>query len=398
MNSPIKFLRRVRIHGGECGAVARALHHKARTSSLPAVNENVLFTTNERKLMSNKTIFKRIALAVVTALGAGVLTTLSVTSAVATPHTSDVLTVGTPSKTSVVSGDTVSVTVDYSWTSSVAGETASVFLGGDASDFANKYIVATLADSANVTGHDVVTTGNSGYGGTAITTTAGDSIVATNGGTYTRSKFTIYLARLTAPAANKSVTFTVAVRSGGASGPIEQSSSFTLTLNALDTTGVASKSLVWLNNANTTAGINAPRADSTLVVSAGTVASPAAVGYLWNEPRNASDTTNSTTTTSRDVDADFTVQITGPGLLDYYNSGSLVGTKLKSVTVDAGETVVVYSDGTAGTATITTYIGATALTQAAKTITFFGKPAPNSLRLSIKGCAGLSLVSEISAL
>ena len=35
MNSPIKFLRRVRIHGGECGAVARALHHKARIS-LPA--------------------------------------------------------------------------------------------------------------------------------------------------------------------------------------------------------------------------------------------------------------------------------------------------------------------------------------------------------------------------
>ena len=31
MNSHFKFLRRVRIHGGECGAVARALHHKART-------------------------------------------------------------------------------------------------------------------------------------------------------------------------------------------------------------------------------------------------------------------------------------------------------------------------------------------------------------------------------
>jgi spermidine synthase len=27
MHSPFKFLRRVRIHGGGCGAVARALHH-----------------------------------------------------------------------------------------------------------------------------------------------------------------------------------------------------------------------------------------------------------------------------------------------------------------------------------------------------------------------------------
>ena len=44
MNSPIKFLRRVRIHGGECGAVARALHHKARFS-LPAVLKNVFDTT-----------------------------------------------------------------------------------------------------------------------------------------------------------------------------------------------------------------------------------------------------------------------------------------------------------------------------------------------------------------
>jgi len=49
MHSQIKFLRRVRIHDGECGAVARALHHEARTMSLPAVIGNVLITTIERK-------------------------------------------------------------------------------------------------------------------------------------------------------------------------------------------------------------------------------------------------------------------------------------------------------------------------------------------------------------
>ena len=48
MNSQIKFLRRVRIHGGECGAVARALHHEAKTSSLPAVTGKFLVTTIER--------------------------------------------------------------------------------------------------------------------------------------------------------------------------------------------------------------------------------------------------------------------------------------------------------------------------------------------------------------
>jgi len=43
-SSIFRFLRRVRIHGEECGAVARALHHKAR-KFLPAVMENVFITT-----------------------------------------------------------------------------------------------------------------------------------------------------------------------------------------------------------------------------------------------------------------------------------------------------------------------------------------------------------------
>jgi hypothetical protein len=69
MTPQLKFLRRVRIHGRECGAVARALHHEAEIISLPAVNENVSFTTNERKQMSTKTTLKRIALVAVSALG-----------------------------------------------------------------------------------------------------------------------------------------------------------------------------------------------------------------------------------------------------------------------------------------------------------------------------------------
>jgi len=49
MNSHFKFLRRVRIHGEECGAVARALHHEVKNFSSPAVIENVSVTTIERK-------------------------------------------------------------------------------------------------------------------------------------------------------------------------------------------------------------------------------------------------------------------------------------------------------------------------------------------------------------
>jgi hypothetical protein len=74
--SRFKFPRRVRIHGGECGAVARALHHEAKSFSLPAVKRNVFFTTNERKYMSINTVLKRIALSTVAALGLGMISVI----------------------------------------------------------------------------------------------------------------------------------------------------------------------------------------------------------------------------------------------------------------------------------------------------------------------------------
>jgi trimeric autotransporter adhesin len=49
------------------------LHHKVKSLSLPAVDENVSFTTNERKSMSTKTFFKRISLTVTMALGLSVM-------------------------------------------------------------------------------------------------------------------------------------------------------------------------------------------------------------------------------------------------------------------------------------------------------------------------------------
>ena len=77
MTPSFKFLRRVRIHGGESGAVARALHHEAKIQSLPAVKKIVFFTTNERKSMSTKTTLKRIALVAVSALGLGLFATVT---------------------------------------------------------------------------------------------------------------------------------------------------------------------------------------------------------------------------------------------------------------------------------------------------------------------------------
>jgi len=43
MNSRFKFPRRVRIHGGECGAVARALHHEAGSFSVGRNRESLFY-------------------------------------------------------------------------------------------------------------------------------------------------------------------------------------------------------------------------------------------------------------------------------------------------------------------------------------------------------------------
>jgi len=116
MNTPFKFPRRVRIHGGECGAVARALHHEAQKVALTQ-NEQTLIsdekafsrqagsgkgldsTLIERKQMSTKTSIKRIALVPVSALGFGLLSVAP--SSAATARTT---TVGAVTTTTIVAG------------------------------------------------------------------------------------------------------------------------------------------------------------------------------------------------------------------------------------------------------------------------------------------------------
>jgi len=102
MNSRFKFPRRVRIHGGECGAVARALHHEAKGLSLCQADlEKASKSTIERKQMSTKTTLKRIALVAVSALGFGALSAAPSQSAVPTNYYNSSTTLSTTSLTVV---------------------------------------------------------------------------------------------------------------------------------------------------------------------------------------------------------------------------------------------------------------------------------------------------------
>jgi hypothetical protein len=81
------FLRRVRIHGGEFDSSARAMNRVKQVRLLQADLRIVRGSTIERKQMSTKTTFKRVALVAVAALGLGVLSVAPSQAAPAGRHT-----------------------------------------------------------------------------------------------------------------------------------------------------------------------------------------------------------------------------------------------------------------------------------------------------------------------
>jgi hypothetical protein len=133
MNSPFKFPRRVRIHGGECGAVARALHHEAQKDALMSYEQPLVrrvdlrqadsgkalgSTFIERKQMSTKTTLKRIALVAVSAMGFGLL---SIVPASAGPV--DATSIASATMAPVRAGDTKNVTVNLAFSTWASGDT-----------------------------------------------------------------------------------------------------------------------------------------------------------------------------------------------------------------------------------------------------------------------------------
>ena len=408
MNSPIKFLRRVRIHGGECGAVARALHHKAKTSSLPAVNENVLFTTNERNEMS-KLSFKRMALVVVATLGLGVLSTGPSSSVIVA--SSDTLTLSATSAT-IAAGETASVTVTQTFVGAGSGDSMTVTmedqstpasadgtLGVYVTDSANTQAIRTSAQTAGagVNGSTAIAllcrlandcqSDYNGAAGTAVTSNVSGVLVATSAASAT------YSFRLMAPTVAGTYVFRVyAANTTGtqAIASVPLTWTVTVTANASDAATTASK--FWLNglaeydatsrgattSSNTYKGLEV---DSALVVTAGAARAASAytaVGVIHPVVMNSSDTKISTRTGGRVLES-VTVLLAGAGQLAVNSRYSGLGTAYsKQVTIAYDETAVVLSDGTVGTGTLTAYVGTSstsdkAVTQGTKTVTFTGR-------------------------
>ncbi len=184
MNSRFKFPRRVRIHGGECGAVARALHHEAQKDALMSYEraflcladlEKASKSTIERKQMSTKTTLKRIALVAVSALG---LSFLAVTPSSAAPSAVYTTAYDTTNGRAIVGAQAVvTFTLDTSTTNTFSWSGVGVVLQADDAGSNADFEDYSGTESSNkinrpTSGTLVATVSSSGTGTVAFTLTS----------------------------------------------------------------------------------------------------------------------------------------------------------------------------------------------------------------------------------
>ena len=335
----------LRIVRGERDALVRTTHFKATV-------ENVSNVTIERKIMSTKTTFKRVALVAVAAVGLGLLSAVPSNAAA-----------GTFTNGSIGLGTSGSATVAQ--TQAIGGQ-ASVVLLLD---------TPTAGDRVtNVTVSGVGTMLSSSLSG-ATRLYAASTTAAINGVTNWSDS---------SSATTPSQTDTILVTSSVVG-------TTTITATPLDASGTAltpvTKTITWTSVAastvvnHSTAFIGAatsPWADGTIVVSKTTTGS--VVGYInVNEYLTADTSTVVTAGNSSAVSVAIAggigaVATQAAGFTAAGPSASIAAGSFTSTTGAAGAVngnqFYVYANGVSGTGTITVSVGGVAI--ATKTITFIG--------------------------
>jgi len=394
MNSPIKFLRRVRIHGRECGAVARALRHKIEANPLSAADKKVLSTTNERKVMSKTTFFKRIALTAIAALGFGMLSVapsqavvqnLVVTGANGTANlssvggSSDSRTGATLSVTALLEASD-SITVSFVEKSKPTGATAVARLYyNDSSTPLGNTTVDSMTAALGV-GNAGTTVGINRFilGTDTLTGVAasGDLLrirnatITTPG--YVGADFELQLDS-TSARIKGTYTYTITVKTYNAQG----------TTNVPASTSSTDVSIVVADtaaNVALTSGTIDP-SKTTALLNTGTVADGAftstdsAISVVATADGTVRGSLQVKTMTSTSLAAaeSVTVTITGPGLVRNSAATSAAGKSLTVIGTGGNTIFDILSDGTAGVASIV--VKTTTVTFPAKNVTFYAKAA-----------------------
>ena len=345
----------------------------ARATHLEAATRKFLVTTIERIQMSTKTNFKRIALVAVTALGLGVLSSAPSNAAFSGSAGSQLTitaTAGTGSLTNAASDSTTAGTVSVTGLALAATDSYSVSTVKKSwpaltSAAATPVLLLMLKDTTTSTGKTVATVTTAA--GSALNTTSdsatavvvGDAGAGTN--VYVKSTFSAFQDSSTV---NNSVAqeriagayvYTVIVTpfNNGVAGTA-QTVDVTITVAAL-----ASSSLV-ASSAFSTLFIGASGATADASVSGLATASDTAKGFLNVTLRNASNDTSA----RESVTITTTIGTVGDGTV----RGRSIVVKYTGATAYS-----IFSDGTAGTGTIT--VSTPSVTFATKSVSFYSAAA-----------------------
>jgi len=333
----------IRILRGERDASARATH-------LEAATRKFLVTTNERKQMSTKTNFKRIALVAVAALGLGVLS--SVPSNAAIPAANITLSTATGTVTAVKSDSSTAATVSINFLKNAASDSVSVTAGIKSKATGSTVAAITLMplDTVGSTVALALSTPALGESGTASTITNNASGVAYLGAKYavliesatsTRTAGTYVVTVIATPyengaavAANvKTIDVTITQAALAAESTTSSSATSTAILSAADASGL------WQTTATDSSVAGTAKIATT------------AVGVVKIDLKNANGNSG--------VVADSITVTTDKGNVSINNANTSVAAQGKSLVAynysagTAAAYVFIFADGTSGTGTVT---------------------------------------------
>jgi trimeric autotransporter adhesin len=378
--------------GRESSESARAIHYVVQKDTLMTYVSALIAqaepgivsgSTIERKKMSTKTIYKRIALVAVATLGAGVLSVAPASAA-----NNPAITVGSINLTTVTTAPTVGSAVAINVGAAVPTQTIVATDSFDLTAAVTSYpaagqvgIVAALTTGAGAAATKFAAPLASTYvasgatllvqatGGTAVTANGVTSSATVGLGSYsfTPTKAGVYVVTvfhdrnqdgiIGASDVSQTVSITVAAASG-------YSNSLSTAFMFTGTTATAATAVT------TAAQAFAPAAASTN--------NSALIDLVIKDTSNVDYTSGAT----------LSAEISGPGYLSWINEatdasggctttptyGPALGRSLASIAIDAQSALYVCADGTTGRATITIKITDNLVTQtlATRSLTFFG--------------------------
>jgi hypothetical protein len=360
------------------------LRHKIEANPLSAADKKVLSTTNERKVMSKTTFFKRIALTAIAALGFGMLSvapsqaaagvpTLTVAAGSSTYETGaskETLTAAFVTVSGLLSTTSDSYTISFTRKSAPTSGLADSNFRSFLMDSGTTGYTAKVGTNPLLPGNESTTTTAglyAGYGAAAFDsdTTGKQRVIFASAAQWVGVRVGLMLDTATARTSTShgDYVYTAIVTpytSGVAGTPVTADLTFTLGADATAQAAIsgtvdATKTTAFLGSAT------APTADTENLTAVSTAANTTRAFLAVKTYTSASDPTPES----------ITVTITGPGLV----GTSATSTYGKSITIagDGDELFLIRSDGTAGTSSIV--VSTTSKTFAAKTMRFYAKAA-----------------------